>query len=108
MSEPRQFWIADTDRYQCMSCGSLICGEDPSESKCYEGNTLHVVEYSALEQANIALARIFSDAARLTEERDKLEAENARLRAALEQIASDNLFLTPQIDWQKIAEEALK
>jgi hypothetical protein len=43
----REFVIADTDRYICMDCQSLICYEDPKELIGYEGNTLHVIEYSA-------------------------------------------------------------
>ncbi len=44
----KEFWIADIDRYSCMSCGSFICGDNPKDSGGYEGNTLHVIEYSAL------------------------------------------------------------
>jgi len=55
MSEPRkyrEFWIADTTRYGHVSDNwSPICGEDPKDSVGYEGNTLHVVEISALHEA---------------------------------------------------------
>lgn len=67
--------IADPDRYMCTYCDSLICSENPGEINKYydEGNNIHVIDYSALEQAE---EKIKSLEANLSVAKDYLEKIN--------------------------------
>ena len=59
MREFREFLIADPSRYECRACQTLICSEDPGEiNKYYEGTHVHVIEYSALEQAEAKIREL--------------------------------------------------